>query len=224
MILSDQSTAEQRLQLSSERVRETWSGWAGAAIGAGLVAVAVVSGSPPQLSPYRKEAMENGWYFDATTPLLRFDEPASEQLIPYDQQAQFVSSCLTNIGKSKLARLIGISRQVLYDWLKGTSEPQGENAARLALLARALDISNRPQTPLFKQAIVEPILDNGPSLLALLIEQEWDETQITAAARRARAFTEHRNKAIARARPLARDERTFAENQFDNALAEGLEG
>ena len=95
-------------------------------------------------------------------------------------------------GKRQLAELFGVSRQAIYDWLKG-GNVRDENADRLELLARlVLAVSRDTRQPLYHRFTTHPLVDGQPSLLDLLRADPWDETRIRNHLRLARNLTRRR--------------------------------
>ena len=95
-------------------------------------------------------------------------------------------------GKRQLAEIFGVSRQAIYDWLRG-GNVRDENADRLAKLARlVLAVSGDTRRPLYHRFTIRPLVEGEHSLLDLLRADRWDEDRILAQLRRARTLTTQR--------------------------------
>ena len=95
-------------------------------------------------------------------------------------------------GKRQLAEIFGVSRQAIYDWLRG-GNVRDENADRLAKLARlVLAVSGDTRRPLYHRFTSHPLADGEDSLLDLLRADRWDENRILAQLRHARTLTTQR--------------------------------
>ena len=85
------------------------------------------------------------------------------------------------LTKTQLHELCGISRQTLYDWIAGKSEPEEAESQRLRELhALALDFARRAKTPLRATLLTEPV-SRGQSLLELLAQPRLESGRLRAA-------------------------------------------
>ena len=92
-------------------------------------------------------------------------------------------------GKRQLAEIFGVSRQAIYDWLRG-GNVRDENADRLEKLARlVLAVSGDTRRPLYHRFMTRPLAEGERSLLDLLCADRWNEDRILAQLRRARTLT-----------------------------------
>jgi len=120
----------------------------------------------------------------------------ASQSIPLREHASLASTVL-GLGKSQIARILGVSRMTLYDWIKGEIEPQGRNAVRLASLGRlTTEISRDTERPLYHRFVETPLEGEPSSILELLLQDEWDEQQLLALLQRARDLTAERDRRI----------------------------
>ena len=95
-------------------------------------------------------------------------------------------------GKRQLAEIFGVSRQAIYDWLRG-GNVRDENADRLEWLARlVLAVSGDTRRPLYHRFTSRPLAEGEASLLDLLQADRWDENRILAQLRCARTLTTQR--------------------------------
>lgn len=142
-------------------------------------------------------------------------------LLPKDQISLITR--FIGLGKSQVATLFGVSRQTLYDWLKGKIAPTGDNAQRVALLARAMaPACHDLKRPLFHGFITNPPNRSEASIVELLEQAAWDEHDLTAAFQTARKLTDQRDRDLhlgdwTVSRAVGED------NLLDNSIALDLE-
>ena len=107
------------------------------------------------------------------------------------EQIQLVVHTL-GFGKRQLAALFRVSRQAIYDWLKG-GNVRDENADRVEKLAQlVLAVSHETRRPLYHRFTTRPLAEGEPSLLDLLCAEPWDEARILSQLHRARSLTTQR--------------------------------
>lgn len=112
----------------------------------------------------------------------------SHGLVSTTEQALLIVHTL-GFSKRQLAEVFGVSRQAIYDWIKGGNVSE-ENAERLSRLARLVaEISADSRRPLHHRFTTQPLAEGEPSLLDLLNADSWDEDRILAQLRRARRLT-----------------------------------
>ena len=115
----------------------------------------------------------------------------SQEPMSTAQQIALVVHTL-GFGKRQLAEIFGVSRQAIYDGLRG-GNVRDENADRLETLARlVLVVSGDTRRPLYHRFTSRPLAEGEASLLDLLRADRWDETRILAQLRRARTLTTQR--------------------------------
>lgn len=121
-------------------------------------------------------------------------------------------------GKRQLAEIFGVSRQAIYDWLRG-GNVRDENADRLEKLARfILAVSSDTRRPLYHRFMTRPLSEGEDSLLDLLCADRWDEDRILALLRRARILTRQRQARQGKER-TTRSRSRRDDNLTDNLLS-----
>lgn len=124
------------------------------------------------------------------------EEGYPDQAVPLQEHASRVSTAL-GLGKSQVARILGVSRTTLYDWIKGKIEPQGENAERLGILGRVTaQVCHDTERPLYHRFVDAPLEGESRSIVDLLLSDEWDELELSRLLRRARDLTTERDDRI----------------------------
>ena len=107
--------------------------------------------------------------------------------LPIARQVRELQAALS-VNKSELARILGVSRPTVYDWLDG-GEPNADNRGRirtlLRLLSESLVSANNPLLARFVRSALEPA---ERSLLELLGEETIDEVTAKNAIRRVKAL------------------------------------
>lgn len=113
--------------------------------------------------------------------------PLAMSTLPIARQVRELQAALS-INKSELARVLGVSRPTVYDWLDG-GEPNADNRSRIRTLLRLLSesqvSSNNPLFPRFVRSRLEP---GNQVLLKLLSEDTIDEATAKNLVRRAKAL------------------------------------
>ena len=145
-------------------------------------------------------------------------EGSQEPMSTADQIALVVHTL--GFGKRQLAEIFGVSRQAIYDWLRG-GNVRDENADRLEKLARlVLAVSGDTRRPLYHRFTTRPLAEGEHSLLDLLRADRWDEDRILARLRHARTLTTQRQARQGKERsPTSRSRRD--EYLTDNLLSLG---
>lgn len=107
--------------------------------------------------------------------------------LPVARQIRELQTALS-VNKSELARILGVSRPTVYDWLDD-GEPNAANRARIRTLMRLLSESrvstNNPLFPRFTRSALEP---GNRILLDVLSEETIDEATAKNLMRRAKAL------------------------------------
>ncbi len=107
--------------------------------------------------------------------------------LPVARQVRELQAGLS-VNKSELARILGVSRPTVYDWLDG-GEP---NAANIERIRRILGILSNarvsPSNPLFPRFVRVPNVVGDRALVDLLREPDFDEDAVEAAVREAKAM------------------------------------
>ena len=107
--------------------------------------------------------------------------------LPVADQVRELQTALS-VNKSELARVLGVSRPTVYDWLDD-GQPNADNVSRIRTLRRLLRESGvssaEPLFPRFVRSAVEP---GGQSLLDVLVEETIDEAAVRSAVERAKVL------------------------------------
>ena len=107
--------------------------------------------------------------------------------LPIAQQVRELQAALS-INKSELARVLGVSRPTVYDWLDG-GEPNADNRSRIRTLLRLFSESRvSANNPLFPRFVRSPLEPGNQILLELLCEETIDQGAAKDIIRRARAL------------------------------------
>ena len=86
-----------------------------------------------------------------------------------------------SLNKSRLARILRVSRPALYEWFRG-KEPNPADADRLHALLRCLVRARASSTnPLNARFVRQPADLDGPALVELLSEKRIDEDRVVGA-------------------------------------------
>lgn len=137
-----------------------------------------------------------------------------------DQAALVVHTL--GFSKLQLAKLFGVSRQAIYDWLKG-SEISDKNVNKLSELAQLLwEVTVDTRRPLYHRFTTQPLDEGEPSILDLLCTNPWDTDRIRTLLRRARDLTTERQAR----QDTSRSKRSSVQgdsNLMDNLLSLGGE-
>ena len=144
--------------------------------------------------------------------------------IPFSEHAALVSFAL-GLGKSDIARILGISRPTLYSWIKGTSEPRAsDHPERLRKLGElTAEICRESKRPLYHRFVEEPLPNQASSIFSLLLAVEWDESQIRQLLAEARRLTSERDERLGHATPISISKSKQESKLLDNSLALNLE-
>ncbi|MGD0960364.1 MAG: hypothetical protein ABSB19_11205 [Methylomonas sp.] len=145
-------------------------------------------------------------------------------IIPYSEYASLVSFAL-GLGKSDIARILGISRPTLYSWIKGSSEPrESDHPDRLRQLGElTYEICCETKRPLYHRFVEEPLPDQANSILKLLLEEDWNLVEIRQLLAEARRLTAERDQRLGHAIPINISKSQQESNLLDNSIALNLE-
>ena len=114
-------------------------------------------------------------------------QPVAISALTVARQVRELQAALS-INKSELARILGVSRPTVYDWLDG-GEPNADNRSRIRSLLRLLSesrvSSNNPLFPRFVRSRLEP---GDRIVLDLLSEETIDEATAKNFIRRAKGL------------------------------------
>lgn len=144
--------------------------------------------------------------------------------IPYSAYASLVSSAL-GLGKSDIARILGVSRPTLYSWIKGTSEPKENNhpESLRALGELVREICSETERPLYHRFVEEPLPDETDSILSLLRAEQWALDRLRELLAKARQLTAERDQRLGHAIPVKTSLTSQESNLLDNSIASNLE-
>lgn len=143
--------------------------------------------------------------------------------IPFSEYASLVSSAL-GLGKSDVARILGISRPTLYSWIKGTSEPrESDHPERLRKLGElTAEICRESKRPLYHRFVEEPLPNETTSIFNLLLAEQWDSTQLRQLLAEARRLTSERDQRLGHDIPINVNQAQKETNLLDNSIALNL--
>lgn len=144
--------------------------------------------------------------------------------IPFSEHASLVSSAL-GLGKSDIARILGISRPTLYSWIKGTSEPrENDHPERLRILGELTsEICRESNRPLYHRYVEEPLPNQTTSIINLLLAERWNLAQLRQLLAESRRLTSERDQRLGHATPISISKSKQESNLLDNSIALNLE-
>jgi len=145
-------------------------------------------------------------------------------VIPFSEYASLVSSAL-GLGKSDIARILGISRPTLYSWIKGDSEPrENDHPERLRILGELTsEICKESKRPLYHRFIEETLPHQTASILNLLLAERWDLDKLRELLSEARQLTSERDQRLGHVTPIKVNQSKQESNLLDNSIALNLE-
>ncbi len=156
--------------------------------------------------------------------------PGLESDVPEEESHRLMSSAeqialavhTLGFSKRQLAELFGVSRQAIYDWIKGGNVSE-ENAAKLSELARLLmEVTIDTRRPLYHRFTTRPLAEGEPSILDLLRAETWNTGRILDQLRLARNLTTQRQARQDKGR-YRNSRAEHDENLMDNLLSLGEE-
>jgi predicted transcriptional regulator len=161
---------------------------------------------------------------DQAPRLVQENTQNTSAIIPYSEYASLVSSAL-GLGKSDIARILGISRPTLYSWIKGSSEPrESDHPDRLRQLGELTDkICRETKRPLYHRFVEEPLPNQTNSILKLLLAENWNLAEIRQLLAEARRLTTERDQRLGHAIPINTSKSRLESNLLDNAISLNLE-
>lgn len=154
----------------------------------------------------------------------RFISEDNASVIPYSEHASLVSTVL-GLGKSDIARILGVSRPTLYSWIKGSSEPKENNhPERLRTLGElTLACCTETKRPLYHRFVEEPLPGETDSILNLLLAEQWDLDRLQQLLTEARRLTAERDQRLGHAIPVKTSRSRQESNLLDNSIASNLD-
>jgi hypothetical protein len=143
--------------------------------------------------------------------------------ITFRDHASLVSSFL-GLGKTDVARILGVSRPTLYSWISGESEPQeGYSSHLLERLGRIIaPFAIATKRPLYHRFVEHPLPGRNKSLREVLMSKSWDDLLITDMVAQARELTDQRDKDLGISRGARSGARGGNHNLQDNLIASDL--
>lgn len=143
---------------------------------------------------------------------------------PFKYYASLISTAL-GLGKSDIARILGVSRPTLYSWIKGTSEPkENDHPERLRTLGEWMDdICRESSRPLYHRFVEAPMPGRTDSILSLLQTERWDKERLRELLAEARRLTMERDRHLGNDVPVAVALTRQKNNLLDNSMALNLE-
>lgn len=154
----------------------------------------------------------------------RFISEDNVTVIPYSEHASLVSTAL-GLGKSDIARILGVSRPTLYSWIKGSSEPKENNhPERLRTLGElTLVCCTETKRPLYHRFVEESLPGETDSILNLLLAEQWDLDRLQQLLMDARRLTAERDQRLGHAIPIKTSRSRQESNLLDNSIASNLD-
>ncbi len=142
---------------------------------------------------------------------------------PFSEHASLVSAAL-GLGKSDIARILGISRPTLYSWIKGASEPRdSDHPERLRRLGElTAEICKESKRPLYHRFVEEPLPNQPISIFNLLLAEDWDIAELRKLLAEARRLTSERDQRLGHT-PISVNKAKQESNLLDNSIALNLE-
>jgi len=161
---------------------------------------------------------------DQAPRFVQGDATSNSAAIPYSEHASLVSSAL-GLGKSDVARILGISRPTLYSWIKGNSEPrESDHPERLRKLGElTAEICKESKRPLYHRFVEEPLPNQPVSIFNLLLADDWDIAELRKLFAEARRLTSERDQRLGHATPINASKSKQESNLLDNSIALNLE-
>jgi len=153
-------------------------------------------------------------------PCFIQDKAPDAAAIPFKELASLVSTAL-GLGKSDIARILGVSRPTLYSWIKGSSEPkENDHPDRLRGLGElTLEICRESSRPLYHRFVEEPLPGQTISILALLQAKSWNRPLLCSLLADARHLTMERDRHLGHDVPITVSRSQQENNLLDNSTA-----
>jgi DNA-binding transcriptional regulator YiaG len=184
--------------------------------------------SPPNFSNNETSTKQNDaaqiiYIIDQSPRLIEECNKTEINTIPFSEYASLVSTAL-GLGKSDVARILGISRPTLYSWIKGTSEPrENDHPERLRLLGELTrQICKDTARPLYHRYVEAPLPNQTDSIFTLLQAEQWDSSKISNLLAQARHLTLERDQRLGHDIPVNVSKAKQDNNLIDNSIALNL--
>jgi len=138
-----------------------------------------------------------------------------------DRGCATLVSAMLGLGKSDIARILGVSRPTLYAWLSGASEPlDGSHSELLRRLAGLVTSCCRGSSrPLYYRYVEEPLQDESRSIRDLLLLRPWDDSRIRRLLSEARRKTDERERGLRQLVGTTTSRQMGDSNFLDNLVA-----
>lgn len=191
----------------------------------GQVRIALVRSTPTNndTSTKKNGACQIIYIVDQSPRLIEEHKSIDLNAIPFSEHASLVSTAL-GLGKSDVARILGISRPTLYSWIKGTSEPrENDHPERLRLLGELTrQICKDTARPLYHRYVEAPLPNQSASIFSLLQTEQWDSSKISDLLAEARRLTTERDSRLGHGMPVNVSKAKQDNNLIDNSIALNL--
>ena len=191
----------------------------------GQVRIALVRSTPTNndTSTKKNGACQIIYIVDQSPRLIEEHQSTDLNAIPFSEHASLVSTAL-GLGKSDVARILGISRPTLYSWIKGTSEPrENDHPERLRLLGELTrKICKETSRPLYHRYVEAPLPNQTDSIFSLLQAEQWDSSKISNLLAQARRLTLERDQRLGHDIPVNVSNAKQDNNLIDNSIALNL--
>jgi len=196
---------------------------AGTTLGLATMVILPCSSTNNDTSTRQNGAGQIIYIVDQSPRLIEEHKSNDLNAIPFSEHASLVSTAL-GLGKSDIARILGISRPTLYSWIKGTSEPrENDHPERLRLLGELTrDICQVTTRPLYHRYIEAPLPNQINSIFTLLQAEQWDLPQIRSLLTEARRLTLERDQRLGHDIPVNVSKAKQETNLLDNSIALNL--
>jgi transcriptional regulator with XRE-family HTH domain len=196
---------------------------AGTTLGLATMVLLPCSSTNNDTSTKQNVAGQIIYIVDQSPRLIEEHKSIDLNAIPFSEHAALVSTAL-GLGKSDVARILGISRPTLYSWIKGTSEPrENDHPERLRLLGELTrDICQVTTRPLYHRYIEAPLPNQINSIFTLLQAEQWNLPQIRSLLTEARRLTLERDQRLGHDIPVNVSKAKQETNLLDNSIALNL--
>lgn len=166
----------------------------------GVVWIAVIS-TAPHSAAAQTVLVDTSTHYVVTT---------ASHVIPLKEHTARISTQL-GLGKSELARIFGVSRPTLYSWIRGETEPSGDNARKIKILGSLLaEMMNPDDLPLYAPFVESSLPGKDTSLLAQLHEPEWNSATLKPLIKETHNSSRERERRLSQTHtlsPARQDER-----------------
>ena len=196
---------------------------AGKSLGLFTIVVSPTIATIIETTPQHRRPEQQIVIVDKSPNVIKQIKSTDINTIPFSEYASLVSTAL-GLGKSDIARILGISRPTLYSWIKGDSEPRdNDHPERLRLLGELTrQICKDTARPLYHRYVVDPLPNQTNSIFSLLQTEHWDEAKLSKLLTEARQLTTERDSRLGHDRPVNISKAKQENNLLDNGIALNL--